>query len=192
MERKSSMASNQTPSWMSNSWQVVMVDPGSTTLGVFTTDTVVFTSPNKITYQHNIPQTTTSAQDWGTWDTVTATGLSGHTSSGNTPFHIDYDTSTGQLTCYLDAPPSPRRHLGAVVMGAILGALAGAAAGVLAGSPLQGFLTGLLAASTGSLVTAARGGLADSTTGGPTVTWVANDGSSGTQPKPHPLKAVSA
>jgi hypothetical protein len=192
------MASNQ---WMMNrQWQVVVAIPVNNSLSndIVMTDTVVFTQYN-IESTHNFSSgSQSSPQIWGTWDptSVTANSLKGTMISSGTPFHIDY--VAGQLQCFLDPPQRPRRRWD-VVWSVLGGTLAGVAVGVAARAPLVGFLAGLAAAGTSTVVALVQA--ADSVQGGPNATWVANDGGSGVpQHRPHEvphevprtLKAVSA
>jgi uncharacterized membrane protein YeaQ/YmgE (transglycosylase-associated protein family) len=169
------------PNWMSRNWLVIWGDPQNSNL--LLTDTVSFASTT-LNFWHNIPGVTPSVQPWGTLDTITATGAIGNTNPENTPFQITYDATQDQLTCTMGTPPSGL-HWGSIVLGAFAGALAGTVAGVVAGSLLKGFLTGLVAGSTGSFV-AARQIEPETGQGGPTITWVANDGGPGSIPKAIP------
>lgn len=189
-------ATMSNPNWMSSNWLVTQGDPQSS---FFMTDTLAFTGTT-VNLQHNFPGATLSAQPWGTLDstTITPNGATGYRTSDNRQFQITYDATKDQLTCTMDSPPSEQPWV-SVALGALSGALAGAAVGIVAGSVLRGFITGLLAASTGSLVMAARSGSGlNATQTNSSIIWVANDGGPvpkphpGENPEPYPIRAVSA
>jgi hypothetical protein len=191
------MTNQQNPAWMSDTWVVNQVASGVST--VVMTDSVAFLPSPNLSSPNLIMRTSNSSSTpsiWGTWDTVTSNGLSGHISDG-TPFQIVYN-GVNQITCYLD-PPQHRPWIWIVVSAVLGGTLAGAAAGRLAGNPAVGALAGLVGAATGSAVFAAAGPSSGGIQGtGPNATWVANDGGPVGVPKPspqeppQPLKVVSA
>ncbi|HEX3555081.1 MAG TPA: hypothetical protein VIA62_17800 [Thermoanaerobaculia bacterium] len=193
------------PAWMSQSWHMIP-----------TSGTVVSNSVSyNVTFDTSNPLDMTIALYGATWGHLDSSSVAAVASSsgavttitGSTifgqPFSIDY--SDGVLKCYMNDPSSQRRWL-AVGLGVIAGTLLGWVTGFAAGSRLLGAAAGLIAATTGSLVTA-RGipqRLPDPVQdGGSTPIWVANDGSKGGNREPgqghggqgtgpHPLKAVSA
>jgi len=183
---------------MNGPWQVLTAGPGTTDIGVAPADSLVFTAQQTVEFVSTIPQTLvnqtsgpTPTHEWGTWTSATANTMTGFTHSGNRPFLIEYDPNKNQLTCTLD--PARPVQFSAIALGAIAGTLVGTVVGLIAGSPALGAMTGLVAGSTGSAVTAARINL-DKAQTGPVVTWVANDGGAGRGQKPGPqiLKSASA
>ncbi len=180
---------NQNTTWLNDEWQVVVVDSNNN-LGIAQGDTLSFTSQNMIERQRT-GQLAQAA--WGSWVQVAANKLTGY--SGSQPVSIEYDATTGYVTCYSEPGQPTRRIWRYALQSAFLGAVAGAGASVLlARFPLSDSLRVLLTVSISSLVTAARfvSSTASTAGNGPTVTWVATDGSSGRDVQAEPYSVVRA
>jgi hypothetical protein len=196
------MTSQQNPTWMDQSWHVILTNPVSN-LGVAATDVLFFDSQQMTivrqpTTSQNRQQSSQliQSQVWGRWTQATSNELSGLTSSGDMEFSIKYDASTGLVTCTLTSIQTSiqrSRRVRSVALGSLLGTLTGAVAGVVAGSLAVGFFAGLTAAVTSSIV-ASSGPGPDPVQTGSAGTWVANDGGAGGGRKmvPYPLKSASA
>jgi hypothetical protein len=93
------------PSWMSRPWRIRSFQSG---FGVSHFDILLFTSPGKI----KIRNLQGVVQDWSTSCQLTATGeISGHTTLGNRPFFITYDSVNKQLECKIsNHGPGPGRE----------------------------------------------------------------------------------
>ena len=196
------MASNQSnnssstniPSWMGQSWHMATVS--GSVVNYSHSPNVVFDTSNLTvalygTTWGSLDPTSVAAAALSSAAVITVKGL---TLSGQ-PFCIDH--VGGMLKCYMANTTSQRSWL-VVTLGVIAGTLLGGVAGFAAGAPLLGTAVGLIAATTGSLVTAR--GIPTSGSdhhiggGGPTPTWVANDTGSGRigQPGSHPVIKATA
>ena len=183
------------PNWMTGvSWHMTMMN-GTNLPNSFSNGVSFDTSNNpNIVVQYQ-------GQPWGIVDVtlvspnaISVTGVTSQTTSpSNQSFRIDYADRI--LQCYMDEATNRsklvQRGLISVVFGVIVGTLLAGAIGFAAGSIFLGAVTGLIATTAGSLVTAARviSDLPDFQGGGPTPTWVANDTGVGKvgKPGPHPI-----
>jgi hypothetical protein len=216
---QSNRSSQLVSHWIDKIWYVDEVDQNNN-FGVWAPDTVTFANEGTGTTvqilssglsQNIVPQTSSQPAPWP-WGTLhqtsVATALSSQSPSvritGKTTwgqsFHIDYpyNGDPKKLACYLDKP-SNQIPWTRVALGAIAGTLFGAAVGFAARSPVVGALASLIAATTGSLITArgipTAGSYHPVQGGGSTPTWVANDGPPGGrpgQPGPHLVDGTTA
>jgi hypothetical protein len=165
------------PSWVGETWRI--------STGLDIGQTVTFCSN---------PSVTDQAQAWGKLTPATVdtppTRVEGITSSQPLQkFSIDL-VGEGQLICFSWPLPTsgPRslRRIGAIALGVSASALIGIGAGLAASFPSSAFLPILATAFIASIASAISvhiitGASQPSAAGGPTPTWVANDGGAGAQ-----------
>jgi hypothetical protein len=209
---QSNPASPVAADWIDKIWYVEQVDDNP--FGVSAPDPVTFANLGTGTtvqilssgFSQNIAQTSNQPAPWP-WGTLhqssVATAMSSTSSpleiAGQTtwgqPFHIEYpyNRNPKKLACYIDKR-ARRIPWDAVALGTISGTLLGAVVGFAARSPGVGALAGLAAAAAGSLAMAIHV-LNATQGGGPTPTWVANDGPPAGgpgQPGPHLVDGKTA
>jgi hypothetical protein len=175
----------QYPRWVYETWRI--------STGLDTGQTVTFRSNASATEQ---------AQAWGRLTTTTATQVAGETTS--LPLQaFSIDCFEGQLICFSWPPTTSGRRslrrIGAIALGVSAGALIGIGVGLAAGFLGSSFFTILATAFIASMASVTGVHIIMQTTkpvagGGPSPTWVANDGgAAGLAAKTQsPLKMVGA